>query len=281
MLDAKPRKARKTVVEIVTFVAIAMLAVTSLSFVQVKPKLNPKKVTDSFKFLTIVAKEIPKGVPIINTDQIDKDIQNLKDANVRWAQSRGDEQPLAPEEDVGVLNLLKQKLQTIVNQGEVWLAANSGASDEEVIVIWEHNGIRKWVTRQYYNEVVPRILERERIRNEMIARIDGYLHNCRSPMEGLGWAFYDSAARYGIEPRLSVAIAQAESSAGLACFAPHNAWGMLAYRGGFSDWVEGINANNDWLNRYFGSPQTSYDCPGYCEPDHPWMENVQGVLDSI
>ena len=122
---------------------------------------------------------------------------------------------------------------------------------------------------------------RNQRRADMIRRIDGYLHNCGSPMEGLGAAFYDSAARYGIEPRLAVAIAQAESSAGLACFAPHNYWGGLSFPRGFSSWEESINVHLDWLHRYFGSPQTSYQCPGYCVPNHPWMENVNRVMESI
>jgi hypothetical protein len=123
--------------------------------------------------------------------------------------------------------------------------------------------------------------ERERLRADFVRRIDGYLANCGSPLAGLGGVFYDQALEYGIEPRLSVAISQAESSAGLANFAPHNAWGMVAYPQGWSSWEEGIHQNIEWLHRYYDSPQTAFDCPGYCEPSHPWMENVQGVLDSI
>jgi hypothetical protein len=125
------------------------------------------------------------------------------------------------------------------------------------------------------------IRDAAQIRLDMIARIDGYLANRGSPMQGCGITFYDEAAEYGIEPRLSVAIAEGESTCGKACFAPHNAWGMLAYRGGFSSWQEGIHQNIEWLHRYFGSPQTAYDCPGYCEPSHPWMENVDAVRQSI
>jgi hypothetical protein len=115
----------------------------------------------------------------------------------------------------------------------------------------------------------------------MAHRINCYLASRGSPMQGLGMKFVLSAARYGIDPRLSVAIAEGESSCGLACFSNHNAWGMLAYPEGFGSWEEGIDANLDWLHRYFGSPQTAYDCPGYCIPDHPWMENVDSVRQSI
>lgn len=134
---------------------------------------------------------------------------------------------------------------------------------------------RAWI----YDYVLEQ--ERQRRRAEMVARIDGYLANRGSPMAGMGWAFYDSAARYGIDPRLSVAIAEGESNCGKRCFAPRNAWGMLAYRSGFASWEDGINANLDWLHRYYGSPQSAYDCPGYCVPNQPWMDNVDRVRRSI
>jgi len=124
-------------------------------------------------------------------------------------------------------------------------------------------------------------IQKEKQRREMIYRIDCYLSARNSPMTGLGSVFYDEAEKYGIEPRLSVAISEAESSCGQVCFASYNAWGMLAYPNGFSSWEEGIRTNIEWLHSYYGSPQSAYDCPGYCEPSHPWMENVQRVLESI
>lgn len=116
-----------------------------------------------------------------------------------------------------------------------------------------------------------------RARRQMVWRIDTWLAQRGSPMAGCGECYVANGERTGIPPALSVAIAEAESSSGLACFAPRNAWGMLAFRGGWATWEEGIAANFDWLARYFGCPQSSYDCPGYCVPDHPWMEGVDRV----
>ena len=137
--------------------------------------------------------------------------------------------------------------------------------------------------RKKWNYIINNLerLKQEEERVAMAHRINGYLQNRGSPMLGLGMVFVREAEEYGIDPRLSVAISEAESTCGMACFSPHNAWGMLAYRGGFSSWEEGIHQNIEWLHRYFGSPQTAYDCPGYCVPDYPWMDNVDRVRRSI
>ena len=124
-------------------------------------------------------------------------------------------------------------------------------------------------------------LEERSRRIDIINRINGYLHNRRSPMAGTGDIFFSEAAKYGIDPRLGVAIAEAESTCGKACFSSYNAWGMLQYKSGFGSWAEGIAVHFSYLNRHFGSPQSAYDCSGYCVPNYPWMNNVQGVLESI
>ena len=130
---------------------------------------------------------------------------------------------------------------------------------------------------EYIIDQLIKMRERERV----VARIDVYYAQRGSPMQGTRAIFLREFERTGINPYLSVAISEGESTCGLACFAPHNAWGMLAYPGGFSSWDEGITANFNWLQKYFGCPQTAYDCPGYCEPSHPWMENVDGVREYI
>jgi hypothetical protein len=113
----------------------------------------------------------------------------------------------------------------------------------------------------------------------LAARIDAYLAARGSPMQGTGLYAVRSARRYGHDPRLMPAIAEAESSCGLACFAPHNAWGMLAYPNGFVTWEAGIDAMNDWLYRYNG---VCVSAPrNWCEPPDPWCANVTGVMESI
>lgn len=104
--------------------------------------------------------------------------------------------------------------------------------------------------------------------------IDRVLASYNSPLAGYGIIFVHESRRTGIPAELPAAIAGKESYWGHLCFAPHNAWGMLAYRGGFSSWEEGIRANFDWLYRYYGAVQGPHGCGGYCVPNHPWMEDV-------
>jgi hypothetical protein len=123
--------------------------------------------------------------------------------------------------------------------------------------------------------------QRETRLAEVGSRIDTYLAGRGSPLAGYGRVFAEEAEKTGINPYLSVAIAGKESSFGLHCFSPHNAWGMLTYKLGFTSWEEGIRANFTWLKRYYGTPQSAYDCPGYCVPDHPWMEHVQAFIREL
>ena len=129
---------------------------------------------------------------------------------------------------------------------------------------------RAWIFR-YLEEV-----ERDRQHRRMVWRIDTYLAHRGSPMQGCGEYYVRNSERTGIPAALSVGIAAAESTDGMQCFSPHNPFGMIAFRSGWSSWEEGITANFDWLVRYYGCPQSMYDCPGYCEGDTT-MQTVDGV----
>ena len=113
--------------------------------------------------------------------------------------------------------------------------------------------------------------------------IDAYLARRGSPLAGTGATFVAAGNATGVDPVLSVAIAGKESSFGLYCFAPHNAWGMKApqYSGGFATWEEGIWANCRHLLKYYGPVSSPYQCQGYCVPDHPWMEDVAAIMTAI
>ena len=109
-------------------------------------------------------------------------------------------------------------------------------------------------------------------------RIDTVLARYNSPLAGYGIVFVRESRRTGIPATLPAAIAGKESYFGRQCFAPHNAWGMLSYPQGWATWEEGIRASFDWLQGWYGRPQSGYDCPGYCEPDHPWMEDIEANM---
>ena len=112
-------------------------------------------------------------------------------------------------------------------------------------------------------------------------RIDNVFRRYNSPLTGYEYIFIREGKRTRINPYLPAAIAGKESYFASQCFAPYNAWGMLAYPQGFSSWEEGIRVNFDWLQHWYSCPQSAYDCRGYCVPDHPWMEDIQAIIGMI
>ena len=128
---------------------------------------------------------------------------------------------------------------------------------------------------RYIEEVLAARAERARL----VWRIDTWLTQRGSPMAGMGECYVENQERTGIPATLSVGIAEAESSSGMACFNHCNAWGMIA-EGPFGCWQEGIVANFDYLVRNFGCPQTMHDCPGYCVGDGtmPTVDAVQAAI---
>lgn len=78
----------------------------------------------------------------------------------------------------------------------------------------------------------------------LAADIDTYLAGKGSPMAGQGAAFVASGSRWGVDPRLLVAIAGGESSFGQITCAPFNAWGWGCPNGPyrFTSWADGIEA---------------------------------------
>src|SRR5262245_37140442 len=61
-------------------------------------------------------------------------------------------------------------------------------------------------------------------------------------MAGMGSVFVAAGKKYGVDPRLGVAISGAESSFGKHLFAPFNAWGWMSDdRYNWGSWQQGIN----------------------------------------
>jgi len=99
-------------------------------------------------------------------------------------------------------------------------------------------------------------------RAQKVWQIDSYLAN--SPMRGLGECIVANAERTGVNPYLAPAVAQAESSLGAACMAPHNCWGWLARRSGFPDWQTSISEWFTFVVNTWGVVQSSRQMSGYC-----------------
>ena len=85
----------------------------------------------------------------------------------------------------------------------------------------------------------PADKDRELFVSTWAERIDTF--NAGYPLEGYGYAFAEAAYDYGVDPRLSPAIARVESSSGENCFLPHNAWGWGDVS--WSDWDSAIRGH--------------------------------------
>lgn len=75
---------------------------------------------------------------------------------------------------------------------------------------------------------------------DVAAQIDEYLRKQGSPLTGLGNVFVAAGRKYGVDPRLTVAISGAESSFGKHLLGANNAWGWGPGRP-FSSFEEGIS----------------------------------------
>lgn len=109
-------------------------------------------------------------------------------------------------------------------------------------------------------------------------RIDGYLAG--SPLAGQGRTFAQAAWNYGVDPRWSPAIAYTESSLGLYCFLPHNAWGWGSSSWG--SWEEAINAHVQGLARGYGYTISMDAANKYCPPNaQHWYNTTLSQMNMI
>jgi hypothetical protein len=108
--------------------------------------------------------------------------------------------------------------------------------------------------------------------NTWAARIDAYLAG--SPLEGQGATFAEAAWTYGIDPRVSPAISNTESSKGRVCFLWHNAWGWG--QSSWSSWEEAIDAHVSGLVKGGYGPMITYaGAQRYCPPNYDnWYRNT-------
>lgn len=103
-------------------------------------------------------------------------------------------------------------------------------------------------------------------------RIDAYLAG--SPLAGQGATFASAAWDYGVDPRWSPAISNTESSKGLYCFLPHNAWGWGSSSWG--SWEEAIYAHVAGLARGYGYTISVEAAKKYCPPN--WQHWYNATL---
>ncbi len=113
---------------------------------------------------------------------------------------------------------------------------------------------------------------------EWTSRIDAYLAG--SPLAGYGSVFATAAWENGVDPRWSPAIANTESSKGVTCFLPYNAWGWGNYS--FSNWEDAINAHVAGLAKYYGYTISYSAAKKYCPPNTSmWFASTLSEMKKI
>lgn len=113
------------------------------------------------------------------------------------------------------------------------------------------------------------------------ARIDAYLSSYGAPLAGHGATFAQAALDYGVDPRLSPAIAVIESGGGKVCFRPYNAWGWGT--ASWSDWDSAIRGHISGFARLYGSTLTREGAEAYASMDiwETWYNLVLSEMASI
>ena len=110
-------------------------------------------------------------------------------------------------------------------------------------------------------------------------RIDKYLEG--SPLHGQGKTFAEAAFENGIDPRVSPAISNTESSKGAVCFRPHNAWGWMG-SAGWSNWEEAINAHIKGYADGYGYTVSEANAKKYCPPTwESWLSKTKAQMAKI
>ena len=111
--------------------------------------------------------------------------------------------------------------------------------------------------------------------SEWAPRIDAYLAG--SPLAGQGTTFARAAFSYGVDPRFSPAISYTESSKGLYCFKPHNAWGWGS--ASWDSWEEAINDHVAGLASGYGGQISEAAAQKYCPPT--WQSWYNRTLEQM
>lgn len=119
---------------------------------------------------------------------------------------------------------------------------------------------------------------REAFIEEWTARIDAYLAG--TPLAGYGVNFATAAWDNSVDPRWSPAISNTESSNGLHCFLPFNAWGWGDRS--WNSWEEAIADHVAGLAAGYGYSLTLANAYQYCPPNYiNWYYNTLGQMSLI
>lgn len=122
------------------------------------------------------------------------------------------------------------------------------------------------------------ISDKQSFVNLWAPRIDAYLAG--SPMAGCGFFFANAAYDYNVDPRWSPAIACLESSKGLYCFLPYNAWGWGSVS--WPNWETAIYSHVRGLSIGYGYTISEASAQKYCPPNWEyWYSFVSAQMNLI
>ena len=114
--------------------------------------------------------------------------------------------------------------------------------------------------------------------DEWAPRIDAWLGS--APWGGHGRTFAEAAWDFGVDPRWSPAISYIESSKGLYCFKPYNAWGWGS--ASWPDWDTAIRDHVKGLARGYGYTISIEAAKKYCPPNWKrWYEVTSAQMEKI
>jgi hypothetical protein len=167
------------------------------------------------------------------------------------------------------------------------IPTNGGQSLETQVVPYSYpeREARKyaWLLDNIEKRRQQEAIELDRKRARERTRI--WLEHIGSPLAPYTECMQAHADRVGSNVYMCAAVSMAESSGGLVNMAPHNAWGLMAHPSGFGCWEDGIAAFYDFLYQYDisrGYPAVDgHTTPNYCEPNEPWMTNVDQCVNDI
>ena len=154
-------------------------------------------------------------------------------------------------------------------------AEKKRAHDEECIA----KGVTNKAAAGNPNDGVDFTVGRDAFVKEWGARLDAYLSG--STLAGYGEKFADAAFENGIDPRVSAAISNTESTKGANCFRSHNAWGWMGDTV-WDSWETAIYAHAKGFADGYGYTVTLAGAQKYCPPTYQdWYSKTTAQIALI
>jgi hypothetical protein len=190
------------------------------------------------------------------------------------------------------ISQLKREVSVLKNEN-LWIKKDSDTriaeKDEEICQVKQDYETQLCAKNEEIERLGYELVSRAQKNNAKVSRVRRFLQSRGSPMTSTAEELVMVAESYQIDPFLLVGIAGVESEFGRHCYS-YNPFGYLQSGEGSSlrryhSWVDGyvgickfIRSNWSKGGKFIHSAS---QLKGYCCPDHPWMEKVDAISDSI